>query len=174
VYSPQEPARPAQRRKVRIVKHRTISRAGIISLTVTGGVAILIIFTRQMVRTEEPIRPLERTLTDYELEWKCEQGHTFRAAGQVDPKVCWTCGQPSFPVAKFGCAAHGQYDVLVRFTVAEDGVPKPAEYRLWGTKEWTPAAEGVHCPRCRKPMDRVPAESLIPEKKREPRREERP
>jgi hypothetical protein len=164
----------ATKRKVRIVKPRTISRAGAVSLILAGGVALLFIIIRLLIRSEEPVRPYVRTLTDYELEWKCEQGHVFRAAGQVEPKSCWTCSRQAFPVTRFTCPTHGEEEVLVKFKVGDDGAPRPSEYRLWGAKDWHPASEGVPCPRCRKPMDRVPLESLIPEKKREPRREERP
>ena len=167
------PAAP-QKRKVRIVKPRIFSRAGAVSLAMAGGAALLIIITRLLVRTEEVVRPYERTVVDYQFEWKCEQGHSFSASGQIEPRPCWTCSQPAYPVTKFTCSTHGTFDVSVRFAKVEDGSIKPVEYRPLGTKDWVPVAEGALCPRCKRVMERVNPEPLVPPKKREPRREERP
>lgn len=166
----QTPDRPVPRRRrtVRIVQPRTGSRAGIILLAIVGSAAVLFFIIRYAVRSEEPVQPLVRTLSDLELDWKCEAGHGFRAAGQVEPRRCWTCTAPAFAVRKFTCPVHGETDAWVKFSLESDGVPRPLAYRAIGG-EWSDAGSPPSCPKCKREMQPVREDPLAKLKSKKPR-----
>ncbi len=47
-------------------------------------------------REETAVAPSSRDV----VEWRCETGHLMRASRQVEPRSCWTCGQPAHPLAE--------------------------------------------------------------------------
>ena len=125
-----------------------------ISLAVAVGAVLLFLGIRHSLRSEEPVPPHVRTFFDVELEWKCEAGHSFRAAGQVEPRRCWTCNRPAYPARGAVCPVHGETDVWVKFTLGTDGTPRPASYRTVGG-EWTNADSPPQCPKCKREMTPV-------------------
>jgi len=150
---------PPRRRTVRIVKPRSGSRAGAISLAAVIGAAVLFLIVRYSLRSEETVQPFVRTFSDLEVDWKCEAGHTFRAAGQVEPRRCWTCNAAAFPVRRAACPVHGETEIWVRFSVDADGTPRPSSYRTVGG-EWTDAATPPICPKCKRDMQPVREDPL--------------
>ncbi len=145
----------AQRRHtVRIIKHRTLSRPAVISLAVTGGAALCVLALWRFWQHEDVVRPRQRSLIEWETDWKCDSGHTFRAAGQIEPRSCWTCGKPAYPVTHYECPVHGTYEVSARFTTGADGAPKVAFLRLRGGP-WIAVEEGLRCPQCSSPLQYV-------------------
>ena len=140
---------PARRRTVRIIKPRTTPWAAI-SLLAAAVAAMSSLAVWRLWQTEEP-QPYRRKLTDVELEWKCDAGHSFRAAGQVDPRECWKCDPPAlaaYPIDNYVCPRGHSYEVAVRFAQGDDGAPKVTQLRLAG-RDWTPIEEGLRCPRCK-------------------------
>ncbi len=148
-----------RRRTVRIVKQRTASRPAVISLLIAVALALLLPLAWRYWRPEEPPPPLQRTLVDVELEWKCPVGHSFRAAGQVGGRACWTCDRTAFPVTDYTCRVHGPFEVQVRFAVGDDGVPRMASLR-WPGEEWVSAEDGLPCPRCSRRLVYLKADPL--------------
>ena len=109
--------------------------------------ALVLLAVWRLWQTEEVIVPKQRRLVDIDVVWKCEVGHSFRAAGQVGSKACWTCDRPAFPVTQYACRFHGPYVVAVRFEAGEDGVARITEMRRPGF-EWVSIEEGLKCPLC--------------------------
>jgi hypothetical protein len=147
VSSQPEPSRVPRRRTVRIVKPRRISNVGLISILLAVAAAILLLLTRQAFRSPEPLPPTHRTIFDVELEWKCDAGHTFKAAGQITPRKCWTCRQPAYPIGHYACPTHGTFEVAGQYEADDSGAPRLSFYRVYGGT-WTPVGEGLKCPRC--------------------------
>lgn len=147
-------ARPSHRRKVRIVGQRRPSRAAAISLLAAAGVALLVPVLWRLGRSEEVARPQQRRLAETELQWRCEVGHTFHAAGHAfnadgitKPKACWTCERPAFPAHSLYCPVHDAYDVSVMLERDASGRVLPARWRLPG-KPWVDFASDLHCRLC--------------------------
>ena len=139
-----------------------------ISILVACGAAILLLIGRQVMKEEPAVAPIRRTLVDVELEWKCPSGHVFRAGGQVEPRKCWTCNQPAYPLARFQCRTHGEVDVIARFEAApDDGHAILSAFSTHGS-DWTPASEPVLCPKCRQPMKRHVEDPLAKSRGRKP------
>lgn len=145
---------PPRRRTVRIVKPRSGSRAGAITLAAIVGAGILLLLVRNALRSEETVQPFVRKFSDVDLEWKCEAGHTFPAAGQIEPRKCWTCNATAFPIRKASCPVHGETDVWVKFAADAEGTPRPSAYRAVGG-EWTEPGASPICPKCKREMSPV-------------------
>lgn len=153
-------AHPPPRRTVRIVKRRT-SRPANISLAVAAAAAVVLLAVWRLWQTEEVIVPQQRQFRDIDVVWKCEVGHSFKAAGQIGSKACWTCDRPAFPVTYYACRIHGPYEIAARFAAGEGGVARISELRRPGL-EWVSIEEGVNCPRCKRRLvhkTRDPAEN---------------
>lgn len=135
------------RRTVRIVKPRTLPRTATVSLAVALGAAVCLLALWHFWQREEVVPPHQRILTEWETDWKCDDGHMFHAAGQVEPRACWTCGKPAYPVASYKCPGHGAYEVTARFTLDDNGNPKVSHLRLPG-RSWVSVEGGLRCPRC--------------------------
>ncbi len=93
------------------------------------------------------MRPPQRKLTEWETEWKCEAGHSFFAAGQVEPRSCWTCGEAAYPLAIYRCEIDGAYEVSVRLSKNPAGRAVPTRWRLAG-RGWVETEKALRCPRC--------------------------
>ena len=130
-------------------------------MAVAGSAALLLIIFRVLVRTDDRPKPFERTITDVELVWRCDTGHEFHAAGQVEARACWTCGRSAYPVTRYECPVHGEFEVSVKFKQSQAGVAEPSELRL-APRDWVPADKPLECPRCRRAMTRVPTDSRLP------------
>lgn len=139
------------RRTVRIVGPRTASRAATASLGLAAAAAILLLIVWRSWRTEDVVHPPPRELGGVELRWKCDRGHEFVASGQVRPRECWTCGQPTYPVFEYYCGTHGAFEVAVLFSNNASDRPVPSQWRLAG-RRWVEAKEKLLCPRCRGPL----------------------
>lgn len=137
----------SQRRKVRIIKQRNVSRTAIVSLAIAAGVAVAVILSWRVWKTGEEIPVHIRNLREYEMDWRCDGGHFFHSTGRKDSRPCWMCGQPAFPVAHYKCPTHGSYEVAFRFYEDDEGVVKPSQVRV-GSGEWLKADVGLKCPRC--------------------------
>ena len=144
-----QPGRANRRRqrKVRIVSPRSGSRAATVSIIVAGTSAILLLVVWRSWRSEDQVRPHQRALAEWETEWKCEAGHSFFAAGQVDPRSCWTCDEPAYPLAIYRCEIDGAYQVSVMLSENGSGRAVPSRWLLAG-RRWVEAEEALRCPRC--------------------------
>lgn len=148
------------RRTVRIVKPRTYSKTAIISLSVLALAALCLPGIWHVSRREKPEEGIvRRELGDVELTWRCAAGHTFRAAGQVESRLCWTCDRMSFPQTRYTCQTHGSFKAVVKFAHAEDGVPHVSEVRLIG-RDWVKLSDGLKCPRCTNELIYLPPDPL--------------
>jgi hypothetical protein len=135
------------RRTVRIVKSRTLSRPALISLVVACAAVVATLALWRFWQPKDIVPPAQRTLGEWETDWKCDSGHSFHAAGQTEPRSCWTCGKPAYPVAYYHCPTHGTYETNARFKADDEGRPKVAYLRLRGGS-WVSVEQGLRCPRC--------------------------
>jgi hypothetical protein len=119
----------------------------LVSLGFAAGAVLLVLGLWLFWEHEDVVRPPQRTLGEWDTDWKCDNGHTFHAEGQVEPRPCWTCGKPAYPVAYFRCNEHGTFEASARFELDDEGKPKVAYLRLRGGT-WVPADEGLRCPKC--------------------------
>lgn len=143
---------PKRRRTVRIVGSRSATRSALVSLSLAIVVALLVFSVWRVLREDDTRPTAPRTLEQLTLEWKCDQGHVFDAAGQVGPRECWICDHEAYPISRqYACPVHGAHEVAVRFTIGDHGVPRPLELRL-PELGWMPVEEGVPCPRCARPL----------------------
>lgn len=142
----------ARRRAVRIVKRRQVFSATTISLALAVGAAVVLPILWRMWRADDTSISEGRTFTEWETQWKCEAGHYLFAAGQYEPRSCWKCGEPAYPVSTYVCPVHDAFEVNVVFTPGEDGQPVVSRIRLVG-RDWFSAEEGVRCPRCGRQLE---------------------
>ncbi len=144
----------ARRPSVRIIKPRTTSRVAILSLLTAAVAAMGLPAIWRYWRSEELVRPAQRTFSDVELEWRCSAGHTFQAAGQLGGRTCWkrNCERQAFPSTQYACSVHGSFLVQVRFENDERGTPKPARLRL-PSGGWVSVEKGLKCPRCPRKLE---------------------
>jgi len=125
-----------------------------ISLYMALATAATLFFVWRFWRDEEPPATYQRGLTDVFLDWRCEAGHSFRMLGQVEPRLCPTCGKRAYPVVRFQCPVHGPFEVAVRYSVNEERVAHPSQFRV-GAGEWVTGEAPLTCPRCQRPLGRV-------------------
>lgn len=149
-------ARHALRRKVRIVGHKTPSRAAMWSLIGAVGAALMIPVFWRFGRGEEGEPPPLSGIVAMDMDWRCASGHTFDstghtldADGKTASKPCSKCGNPAFPVFTLFCPHHGAVDVGVRFTENEAGNVEAVAWRLSG-KPWLDSAEKLRCTQCKR------------------------
>lgn len=103
---------------------------------------------------------LQRTIADFTLRWRCDQGHVFHAPGQLGSRPCTSCGQSAVPTDRYACPEHGAFDVLLEFSAYDDPQrPHAKRYRL-PNGSWQKIADGVRCPRCGAVMTRFSADPL--------------
>jgi len=150
-------ARGAQR-KVRIVKQRTTPRAATVSVLLAVTAAVLLPVLWWFGRKEGVIPPPPPTLDKWELDWRCDAGHTFRTAGhafdddgKTQPKTCWVCRRPAYPMEYFQCGVHGAQEVLVSFARGPDGTVAQERWRLPG-RAWVNSREDLRCRQCNRPL----------------------
>lgn len=149
-----------RRHTVRIVKRRTPSRVAILSLMMAMSAAAIAFFAWRWWRPAAGrVAVYQRTISDIEMSWKCEVGHSFIAPGQVADRLCATCNQPAYVVAAYECARHGVFEVSVRYTTGDDGFPRISQRRV-GHGNWVPAKDPVSCPHCQAPMVRKQTDPL--------------
>jgi len=153
--------RVPHRRTVRIIEKKGPSRAAVISLIATGASAVVLLVAWRTWRPEPTITPVQRTLSDVELTWRCESGHTFKAYGQLNPIACLTCRQTSYPLAIYECRTHGDIEVVVQLRqVNHGGSTSPSFYRFWGHTEWIRAGDELKCPKCEAQLSRKQVDPL--------------
>lgn len=156
------PERTVRRRNtVRILNKRRISREAALSLWLAAGAGAVVFGVWWFSASAEPIaRPLERTLTDTELDWRCEDGHTFVAAGQPGERLCLQCDQAAFPVSDYSCPVHGPFRASVQFSEVSGRTARIDRLRLTG-RDWVSAETGLHCPRCGRPLEHLRRDPVI-------------
>ncbi len=135
------------------------SRAAGLSLAAVAVTGVFAFTAWRWWRTDEVPVIASTLFEDAELDWKCDQGHTFEAQGQVGGRPCATCGEMAYPVAVYQCPTHGSFEVKVQFQRDEQGHAHPALYRV-GNGQWTAVGEGPKCPRCEQVMIRKEADPL--------------
>lgn len=143
-----------RRRTVRIVQPRSSYRPATISFLVVGSAAIILLLVWRFWQGEAIEPAYQRRLSEIRLDWRCDAGHEFRAAGQVGTHPCTKCEAPAYPVDTYECKVHGPRKVAVKLKLHADGLPHPSEFRVVGER-WEPAEGGAHCPRCGRMLSRV-------------------
>lgn len=150
---------PARRHTVRIVRRRIPSRAALLSLLTAMAAAAVAFAAWRWWQPAPTVAVYQRTLSDVEMSWRCEAGHSFTASGQVADRPCAMCDQPAYPVIGYECKQHGPVEVAVRFTSGPDGAPRMSQLRV-NHGAWFPASDPVRCPQCGAPMVPKPADPL--------------
>ncbi len=167
LHEPTERPVIARRSSVRIVKPRALPRAARISLFAAVAASCVALALWRWWRPETVESVYRRSVADVELTWRCEDGHTFTAAGQVDGRVCAMCDKPAFAITTYECKLHGPYDVSVRFAANPDGSTRLAQVRVHGG-DWFPATADLPCPKCGQPLMRKAPDALPRAKKPKP------
>lgn len=151
-------ARGAQPRKVRIVKPRATPRAATVSVLLAVTAAVLLPVLWWFGRSEQLLPPPPPSLDKWEMDWRCDAGHTFRTAGHAfdddgatRPKTCWVCRRPAHPMEYFQCSVHGAQEVLVSFAENANGGGVPARWRLPG-RGWVDEQKDLRCRQCNRPL----------------------
>ncbi len=139
---------------VRIAGRRSIPRATVLSLALATIAALSFPAVWRLLQSKDELRAPQRQLAEVEMEWKCSQGHTFRAAGQIGPRPCWHCDREAYPVTLYACPVHGSTEVLVRFMLGEDGSASVQAIRLQN-QPWATPEQGLTCPRCSRKLSYV-------------------
>ena len=129
------------------------------SLVLAASAALLLFVIWRIWHTEEPVLRAERTLSDVELDYKCERRHKFRAFGRAEPRVCPVCGQPAYPWVTYACEIHGTFEVMARLETDRTGVTKVSHLRLPG-RDWLPVERTLRCPRCNGILERLTDDPL--------------
>ncbi len=146
-------------RKVRIVKRRIPSRAAGLSLAAVAVTGVFALIAWRWWNTDDAPIITSNMIEDAELDWKCEQGHTFPAQGQTGGRPCQFCDEMAYPFTSYQCISHGTYEVKVQFERDANGRVRAGLYRV-GHGQWTPAGEGPKCPRCELVMSRTDPDPL--------------
>lgn len=158
-------ARRRRRYTVRVVRRVRIPRAAKLSLLFALVVGVGFALVWRQWGSDEHIVPYRRSLLESVLDWKCGRGHTFRAAGRIEPRPCSKCGRPSFPVAIYECEVHGSFQVFVRLKEDDLGRARPEAYRI-GKGTWIAAEDPLHCPNCVRVLVRKKADPLATRSRR--------
>ena len=148
-------ARLGRRRMVRIAKPRGVTRTAALSLLIVVLPVLLIYMAWLFWQQEEEVQVLASTPRTRVLDWRCERRHGFEDRGQVEPRVCPTCGKPAYPVEMYYCPRHGPVEVAVRFTTDANNIARPSQFRI-GARKWVAAERGLHCLRCDQELIRTP------------------
>ena len=133
----------APRRKVRIVKRKRLSRAAVLSFLL--GLLVAVSFPLLWYIRRPPPKPDVPRQATRDCEWKCDDGHSFRAGFRSVTTLCMTCGKPAYPVGWYTCPVHGSFEVAAQFERGEDGKMTTVKVRLIG-RRWVTEEELV-CPR---------------------------
>lgn len=150
-----------QRRTVRIVTPRSVHRVAILTMLGISGVALLCFLGfRALGKSETVVTASHRPFDEIFLSWRCEAGHSFRAAGQVGAGVCPKCNALAYPTEPFECKQHGSFAVAAKFELDALGEAKVAQYRV-ATRDWLDALIGPTCPKCSEPLERRPRDPLV-------------
>lgn len=149
---------------MRIVEPRVNWRAVVPALVVTGAAALLFVVSWRLWTNEDHPAAYRRQLRDVEIDWRCANGHAFRAAGGVDAATCPTCKASATPVAVYVCEVHGPFEVAARFGLNADGREVVTQRRVPG-KDWVDANLPPACPKCGKVMTRPKVDPLAGMKK---------
>ncbi|MFQ5412953.1 MAG: hypothetical protein ACE5E6_00700 [Phycisphaerae bacterium] len=151
---PERPAdHPVRKRPSVRVKGHPINTLALLSLVIAAGAALFVYGAWRLWRVERPSPPPMRTLGDVAVDWRCPRGHRFRAPGAFKPQPCRVCGELAEATDRYVCREHGAFDVAVRFGHGPGGRARPSLLRI-GKGRWTPAKQGVRCPRCHKVLRR--------------------
>jgi hypothetical protein len=115
--------------------------------------AVLLFVAWRFWRKDEQVPAFARGLPDVVLDWKCATGHAFKARGQVEPRKCPTCKRTAYAVGTYQCPVHGEFELSIRYAEDATGVARPWKYRI-RKRKWVPAANGAHCPKCERKLER--------------------
>lgn len=154
---PSAPRRPT----VRIVERRTLSRNATLSLMLALAAATVAFAAWRWWRPEPAVAVYRRSISDVELSWRCEAGHTFSARGQTSDRPCAMCARPAYAVTAYECKTHGPIEVAVRFEADESGRSRVSHLRVHGG-EWVPMETDPVCSKCDSPLTRETGDSFEP------------
>lgn len=151
--------RRAPRRKVRIVKPTRISHAVVLSFLL--GLLVVVSFPLLWYIRRTPPEAVSTPQETRDWVWKCDAGHTFRAAFRRVTSHCLRCDKPAYPIGWYTCPVHGLFEVAALFEADDEGKMTAAKVRLTG-RRWV-TEEELECPRCdrrlvykgRDPLERV-------------------
>jgi len=133
---------------IRILPEPSQRRAALLSLTVAGGAAALMIGGWFAAASPAAQPAVQRTFRETTLTWRCAHGHEFKETGQFPPPTCSTCNAPSHALIPYYCTTDGGIKLEVRFAESEGRVhPAPTAVRTPGL-EWKPVRQSVRCPDC--------------------------
>lgn len=159
-----------RRRTVRIVESGSGTRTAVVSFLITAAAAMFALVIWLSLRPAVEEGPIQRVLTEVDLDWRCDAGHAWRMTGQIEPRVCPNkdCGRDMWPAARWSCENHHKFDVAVRLELDAGGLPRPVEFRLRG-HDWIVSGDPLVCPKCSKLLrqdDRDPFEVVKRRKRR--------
>ena len=154
-------AASAHRPTVRILEPRVNWRGAIATLSVTATAGALLLLMLHLWRAEDTTQAYQRSLGETELDWRCANGHAFRAVGQVDPRQCSQCKQNAWPVAQFACPTHGPFEVALKYQNDEHGKAHVVGWRITG-QDWMDSLSKLVCPtsKCGKQLQRPRVDPL--------------
>lgn len=148
---------PLRKPSVRIVERRSISRAAQLSFVLTVAAAAVAFAAWRWWQPPPRVAAVSRAVTNVDLPWRCDAGHSFVAPGQEGDRLCASCAMPAYPIATYECKQHGTFEVAVQFKRIAEGVFVPSRWRL-GKGEWVASEAELVCPRCHVPLTRRPAD----------------
>ena len=160
----------ARRRTVRIVEPRSATRTAVISFLITAVAAMFALVIWLSLRSPVEEGPVQRVLTEVDVDWRCDAGHAWREKGQIEPRDCQTkdCECVMWPAAPWSCENHHRFHGAVRLELDAMGLPRPVEFRLRG-HDWVVAGDPLVCPKCSKLLKEVVGDPLEVVKRRKRR-----
>ncbi len=151
--------------RVRIVRRRRLSGVALASLGVAIAVAVILFIFWRQGHGQVVVKPARKQVEHVLMQYKCAEGNTWTAWGQLDPRVCRQCGGQAYPFERFSCPVHGVFEIEARLHAAADGQARAEAFRVPGG-EWVPARDGARCPRCDAKLARVRKEADVERQKR--------
>lgn len=147
---------PGRHRVVRVVRPRENSRFVYFSLAAALLTPLTIFGFMYLFRVQAEDEPRQRSLSQIQLPWVCQNGHEFVAPGQRGSAVCPQCGAPADICTMYYCPDknHGPYRVFLRYPTRWNKMYPDDMYMRLGDGEWVSGKVGLHCPRCGKKLYR--------------------
>ncbi|MCP4591313.1 MAG: hypothetical protein GY842_11235 [bacterium] len=145
---------------VRVFESRR-NKGAIVSLLVAVLAAGSVWLGHWVWHRDDLVVPVQRTLEDVIVTWRCPGGHRFEAHGKAEAIPCPTCRQPAQIVITYRCMEHGPQEVTVMFDPAS-GKPTNVQYAPGG---WVEVTDSIPCPSCGRrmhPQARTPFDGQVP------------
>jgi hypothetical protein len=124
-------------------------------LATTAALAVFVIIraTRPEAPADPPPDPVRKVV------YVCPRQHKNLLPLQEQPRACPDCRVSAYPQVTYRCTIHGRFSASLRFEREPGGQLKVSELRLPG-REWVKIGQGLTCPQCRLPLQRVPDDPL--------------